>query len=209
VLPGQTASQPLRGQNLPSDSVIKTNDGQILLKVSDGSQVLIYPHTEVVLKEPSFLDPNYLKLLLGRIRAQVSKRTGGSPSFQLGTPSAVITVRGTRFWVEVNPARVTEVDVFEGVVEVSGVHQLARSIVLEPGFSTRVSLDGDPESPVPTDEIRPDVQRGGEDTNDSKSEPGRETEIPEDLTQPLGSPTPDQMQGEFPSGDQGQDGPNH
>jgi hypothetical protein len=170
VLPGQSASQPSRAQKLPAGTVIQTTSGHILLNLSDGSQVLIYAHTRVMLKQPSLLDPNYLHLLLGRIRAQISKRTGGSPSFQLGTPSAVITVRGTRFLVEVNPTQVTEVDVLEGVVEVTGVHQPARSVVLQPGFSTRVSMEGDPESPLPTDEIRPDLDRGGED--DSNSEEG-------------------------------------
>src|ERR1700724_958280 len=56
---------------------------------SDGSQVLVSPHTQVVLKQPSLFDPSYLRLLLGRIRAQISKRTGGSPSFQIGWQSGL------------------------------------------------------------------------------------------------------------------------
>jgi hypothetical protein len=168
TLPGQSASQPLRGEELPTGSIIETRSGRILVNLNDGSQILIYARTKVVLKEPSLLDPNYLHMLMGRIRAQISKRTGGSPSFQLGTPSAVVTVRGTKFFVEVNPAQVTEVDVIDGEVQVSGVHQPAKSVLLEPGFSTRVSRQGDPEGPIPTDEIRPDLDRGGEDTNDSE-----------------------------------------
>ena len=202
VLPGQSASQPSRGQQVPAGTVIQTTSGHILLNLSDGSQVLIYPHTQVVLKQPSLLDPNYLHLLLGRIRAQISKRTGGGPSFQLGTPSAVITVRGTKFLVEVNPAQVTEVDVLEGVVEVTGVHRPVRSVVLEPGFSTRVSMEGDPESPQPTEEIRPDLDRGGENMNDSKSEGA-------DRFEDRGTSNSDieQTTGESTGNDSGQNGP--
>jgi FecR-like protein len=212
VLPGQSASQPSRGQQLPAGTFIQTTSGHILLNLSDGSQALIYPHTQVALKQPSLLDPNYLHLLLGRIRAEISKRTGGSPSFQLGTPSAVITVRGTKFLVEVNSVQVTEVDVLEGVVEVTGVHQPAKSVVLQPGFSTRVSMEGDPESPLPTDEIRPDFDRGGENMNDSKSEEGDSFE---DLGDMSGSPASnsniEQATGESTreqSGQNGPDGPN-
>ena len=208
VLPGQSASQPSRGQQVPAGTVIQTTSGHILLNLSDGSQVLIYPHTQVVLKQPSLLDPNYFHLLLGRIRAQISKRTGGSPSFQLGTPSAVITVRGTRFLVEVNPAQVTEVDVLEGVVEVTGVHRPGKSVVLQPGFSTRVSMEEDPEGPLPTDEIRPDLDRERENMNeegdsfehqgDMSGSPGSDSAI----QQTTGGSTTEQ------SGQNGPDGPN-
>jgi hypothetical protein len=212
VLPGQSAREPSRGQQLPAGTVIQTTSGHILLNLSDGSQVLIYPHTQVVLKQPSLLDPNYLHLLLGRIRAQISKRTGGSTSFQLGTPSAVITVRGTKFLVEVNPAQVTEVDVLEGVVEVTGVHQPAKSVVLEPGFSTRVSIEGDPESPLPTDEIGPDLDQGAENMIDSKSEEGDRFEDRDDMSgSPASNSNIDQTTGESTreeSGQNGPDGPN-
>ena len=46
---------------------------------------------------------------------------GGSPAFQIGTPSAVISVRGTKFNVEVDRRGFTEVDVDEGVVELEAV----------------------------------------------------------------------------------------
>jgi hypothetical protein len=168
LLPGKGKSHPSKGESLPSDTIIGTNNGKLLLGLSDGSQVFISPHTQVVIKTPSTFDLNYLRLLMGRIRAEISKRTGGSPSFQLGTPSAVITVRGTKFLVEVDRSNMTEVDVQEGVVEVTGLHQPSKSVVLEPGFSTRVSIEGDPENPLPTDEIRPDSKPDNENTDDTK-----------------------------------------
>jgi hypothetical protein len=207
VMPGQSSSQPSRGQQLPAGTVIQTASGHILLNLSDGSQVLIYPYTQVVLKRPSFLDPNYLHLLLGRIRAQISKRTGGSPSFQLGTQSAIITVRGTKFLVEVNPAQVTEVDVREGVVQVTGVHQPAKSVLLEQGFSARVSMEGDPEGPLPTDEIRPDLDGGGESTEYSNSEEGNRFENQDDMSGSCGSKSTTEQTHGATTEQQGQDGP--
>jgi hypothetical protein len=124
----------------------------------------------MLLKQPAAGDWNYLELLLGRIRAQIRKRTGGAPPFQLGTSSAVIAVRGTHFDVEVNPHNVTEVDVFEGLVEVSGRHVPGPSVLLEHGFSTRVGMDTPPEPPRPTEEIRPQVERPDQEM-ESEQEP--------------------------------------
>ena len=90
------------------------------------------------------------------------KRTGGAPPFQLGTPSAVIAVRGTRFDVEVSPHQTTEVDVFEGSVEVAGVAVPGASVLVRPGYSTRVGPGGAPEPPVPTQEIRPGFEASEE-----------------------------------------------
>jgi hypothetical protein len=110
--------------------------------------------------------------------------------------------------VEVNPAQVTEVDVLEGVVEVTGVHQPGKSVVLKPGFSTRVSMQGDPEGPLPTEEIRPDLDRERENMNeegdgfehqgDLSGRPGSDSAI----QQTAGGSTKEQ------SGQDGPDGPN-
>ncbi len=158
-LPGQPASNPLRGEQLPAGTILDTGGGRLLLRLSDGSEVLIRPHTRLQLQQPSLSYPSYFQLLLGRVRALINKRTGGAVPFELGTPSAVIAVRGTQFDVEVNRRNVTEVDVIDGLVEVSGRNPAWGSVLLEPGFSTRVGLDSGPEQPEPTNEIRPEVER--------------------------------------------------
>ena len=171
-LPGQSASNPLRGEQLPAGTTLDTGSGRLLLRLADGSEVLVRSHTRLQLQQPSLTDPSYLQLLLGRIRALINKRTGGTVPFELGTPSAVIAVRGTEFDVEVNRRNVTEVDVVDGLVEVSGRSPGAGSVLLEPGFSTRVGLDSGPEQPEPTNEIRPEVERAepGENEINGKSE---------------------------------------
>ena len=158
-LPGQSPSNPLRGEQLPAGTILDTGSGRMLLRLRDGSEVLVRAHTRLQVRQPSLTDPSYFQLLLGRIRALINKRTGGAVPFELGTPSAVIAVRGTQFDVEVNSRNVTEVDVVDGLVEVHGRNAGAVSVLLEAGFSTRVGLGSDPEQPEPTNEIRPEVER--------------------------------------------------
>src|SRR5467141_1473933 len=171
-LPGQLPSNPLRGEQLPPGTILDTGSGRLLLRLSDGSEVIVRAHTRLQVQQPSLTDPSYFQLLLGRIRALINKRTGGAVPFELGTPSAVIAVRGTQFDVEVNSRSVTEVDVVDGLVEVYGRNATGGSVLLEPGFSTRVGMDSGPEQPEPTNEMRPEVERPepGENEMSGKSE---------------------------------------
>jgi len=171
-LPGQLPSNPLRGEQLPPGTILDTGSGRLLLRLSDGSEVIVRAHTKLLVQQPSLTDPSFFQLLLGRIRALINKRTGGAVPFELGTPSAVIAVRGTQFDVEVNSRSVTEVDVVDGLVEVYGRNATGGSVLLEPGFSTRVGMDSGPEQPEPTNEMRPEVERPepGENEMSGKSE---------------------------------------
>jgi hypothetical protein len=159
-LPGQGATVPSREQVLPSETVITTKGGRMLLQLEDGSQILVYDHTRVVLKQPVATNWQRLQLLLGKIKAEIQKRTGGSPPFKLGTPSAVITVRGTRFFVQVDKHRVTRVTVEEGVVEVESAKRVGKPLQIKAGFSTRVKEDSDPD---------PAQQAPGQQREDSNS----------------------------------------
>ncbi len=114
-----------------------------------------------MVQQPTPTDRGYFQLLLGRIRAVINKRTGGAPPFELGTPSAVIAVRGTQFEVEVDQRLETEVDVIEGLVEVIG-RQSGKSVLVAPGSSTRVGMNTPPETPRPTVEMRPNMANLGE-----------------------------------------------
>ncbi len=158
-LPGTSMSWPTRGQVLPSGTVLDTGDGRLVLVLrTDESQIVVQPHTRLMVREPAPGNWNAVEILLGRVRAYIRKRTGGAPPFEMGTPSAVIAVRGTRFDVEVNRAGVSEVDVFDGLVEVASSTIPGSSVLVSPGFSTRVGIGTPPETPVPTGEIRPGVE---------------------------------------------------
>ena len=157
-LPGTNMLAPKRGQVLTAGTTVETGDGRLMLVLrTDESEILVQPHTRLIVIEAAPSNWNALEVVIGRIRAYIRKRTGGAPPFQMGTPSAVIAVRGTRFDVEVNRQGVSEVDVFEGLVEVANPALSGSSVLVSPGFSTRVGIGTPPEPPVPTYEIRPSV----------------------------------------------------
>lgn len=158
-LPGAAASHPARGQALPEGTVVDTRDGRLVLVLrNDESEILVQPYTRLILQVPQPGNWDTLQIILGKVRAYIRKRTGGAPPFQIGTPSAVIAVRGTRFDVEVNASGVSQIDVFDGLVEVGSATIPGVSVLVSPGMSTRVGVDTAPEPPVPTQEIRPDVE---------------------------------------------------
>ncbi len=158
-LPSASVSNPKRGQVLSAGTVIETVNGRLVMVLrSDESEILVQPHTRLIIVEPAPGNWNALEIILGQVRAYIRKRTGGAASFQMGTPSAVIAVRGTRFDVEVNRYQVSEVDVFDGLVEVGSRINSGTSVLVSPGFSTRVGVGTAPETPVPTRELRPGVE---------------------------------------------------
>lgn len=158
-LPAQAFAAPVRGEILPPETTVNTEDGRLLLKLADGSDVLVRAHTKLLLKQPETSGWKYFQLLMGRVRTQIQKRMGGSPAFQIGTPSAVISVRGTKFDVEVDRRGFTEVDVDEGVVELEAVTGRGQSVMITAGFSSRVGMEGGPEVPRPTQDLRPQLDR--------------------------------------------------
>src|SRR5258707_3946943 len=158
-LPAHAFAAPLRGEVLPPDTTVSTEDGRLLLKLSDGSDVLVRPHTKLLLKQPEASGWKYFQILVGRVRTQIQKRIGGAPAFQIGTPSAVISVRGTKFDVEVDRRGFTEVDVDEGVVKMEAVTGRGESVMITAGFSSRVGMETGPEVPRPTQDLRPRLDR--------------------------------------------------
>ncbi|HEX3091025.1 MAG TPA: FecR family protein [Candidatus Angelobacter sp.] len=158
-LPAQAFAAPVRGEVLPPDTTVNTDEGRLLLKLSDGSDVLVRPHTKLLLKQPEASGWKYFQIMIGRVRTQIQKRMGGSPAFQIGTPSAVISVRGTKFDVEVDHRGFTEVDVDEGVVELEAVTGRGTSVMITAGFSSRVGMETGPEVPRPTQDLRPQLDR--------------------------------------------------
>jgi FecR protein len=168
-LPHQASSAPTRGQVLPPESIISSEDGRLLLRLEDGSEVLVHPHTRLVLKQSSSTNWERLHLWLGRIRVAIQKRVGGAPSFEIGTPSAVISVRGTRFTVQVDQHHVTSVDVEEGVVELKNAKGIGAPVLVTAGASSRVGEDSSPEPAHPTPgpqshgaDQKNDVTKGGD-----------------------------------------------
>jgi len=162
-LPHQGINTPSRGLVLPAETLISTqDDGRMLLRLADGSNLLVRSNTRLVLKQPEAGAWRYVQLMIGHVRAEIQKRLGGAPGFQIGTPSAVISVRGTSFDVEVNRTGITEVDVHEGVVQLDSAKGMGESVLIRAGFSSRVGFEAGPESPRPTHDMRPELDRPGQ-----------------------------------------------
>jgi FecR protein len=164
-LPARALGAPIRGEVLPPETTVSTDDGRLLLKLADGSDILVRPHTRLVLKQPEASGWKYFQMLIGRVRTSIQKRMGGTPAFEIGTPSAVISVRGTRFDVEVDRRGYTQVDVEEGVVQLEAASGRGESVLITAGFSSRVGMETGPEVPRPTHELRPQLDRPGKDKN--------------------------------------------
>ena len=145
--PDGASLSPARGMVLAAETIIDTGKGSALLNLQDGSQLLVKAHSHVVLKAPNQGAGYALELTIGRIVARVKKRLGNAPSFRMGTPTAVITVRGTRFQVEVDKRQRTSVEVYEGIVEVRGLGVGLRGagVMLRPGYMTHVEANRNPD----------------------------------------------------------------
>jgi ferric-dicitrate binding protein FerR (iron transport regulator) len=135
------------GMILVAETTIETDKGNVLLELQDGSQVLVKPHSRVVLKSPDQGKGYFFELFLGKVVNKIQKRLGSTPSFRMGTPTAVITVRGTRFEVEVTRKLRTYVTVYEGIVEVAGFMGTGPPVLLRPGYFTGVDRDREPTQP--------------------------------------------------------------
>jgi hypothetical protein len=159
-LPTQSLVPASREMILPSGSSIQTKKGSVLLSLQDGSEVLVKGNSSVLLKSPTESDHRFFEVLVGKIRAAVKKRLQGAPSFRLGTPTAVITVRGTQFEVAVKKNLSTEVTVYEGLVEVAGVGYQGAPRLLGPGFFINVPPTGVPSHPRRMIQNDDSLQRG-------------------------------------------------
>ncbi len=137
---------------LDPETRIDTHKGSLLLTLQDGSQVLIEPNSSVVLKVPDQSGGKYIQEIFGKVLAKIQKRLGVTPSFRMGTPTAVISVRGTQFEVNVTRAGKTTVEVYEGVVQVQGIAGFGPSVMLKPGYQTQVEPSGQPEPPTEIEE---------------------------------------------------------
>lgn len=102
----------------------------------DGSRIEIGPNGNFAVQESS-PQRNSVVMSLGSMRAWVTK--GLSRQFRVRTPTAVCSVRGTEFGVEVTPAG-TSVQMFEGVLAVAD--NAGNEVLIKEGQSIKVDDKG-------------------------------------------------------------------
>ena len=115
------------------ETVITGPDGYARFQLSDGSVFEVYANSKVVFREtPGLTD--LLDLFIGRVKVFIEHSKGPNPK-DVKTPTAVISVRGTVFDVEVQNADGTFVTLDDGVVDVRNLTAPGPSVLLKPGES--------------------------------------------------------------------------
>lgn len=124
----------------PRQIIISGADGFAVLELSDGSKFEVFANSKVIFRDNPGNWKDLLDVLMGRVKVYIQK-LGGQPNInRVRTPTAVISVRGTVFNVDVEDEDATTlVMVEEGQVWVQHA-MLPRGSpkVLNPGEWVRV-----------------------------------------------------------------------
>lgn len=123
----------LEGASLsPGDTVATGYGGRALLRLADGSEVRVFPNSELYVKE---LGTSYTGGVISRFRcgfgalfAKVRKMTARESTFQVETPLMTLGVRGTAFQMVFDPKQGGNVAVGEGAVELKRTLQRADAL---------------------------------------------------------------------------------
>ncbi len=118
----------------PTQIVITGPDGSAIFQIADGSTVEVFPNSRFVFRETMGDWRDLLRVFMGRVRVEI-QHLGGQPNpNKVRTATAVISVRGTIFDVEVEDSDgTTLVAVEEGRVQVQHVLQPGAPKILNPG----------------------------------------------------------------------------
>lgn len=116
------------------ETIVTGPDGYARFQLADGSTFEVYSNSKVVFREtPGITD--LLDLLIGRVKVFIEHSKGPNPK-DVKTPTAVISVRGTVFDVEVQDAEgTTFVTLDDGLVDVRNLTAPGPSVLLRPGES--------------------------------------------------------------------------
>jgi hypothetical protein len=123
----------------PQQVIVTGQDGYGLFQVSDGSTFEVFPKSKVVFRPNRGDWKEIIEVWLGKIRVQIEHAGGLPNNNKVRTPSAVISVRGTIFDVEVEDEEGTTLVVDEeGQVEVRHLLKTGNAVVLNPTEYIRI-----------------------------------------------------------------------
>jgi len=129
------------GSSIDQKQLIVTGpDGFAKCQVlSDGSTFEVYPNSKVVFRETSGDWKHLLNVFIGRVKVFIQHAPGVANPNNVTSPTAVISVRGTIFDVQVQDEDgTTFVTVDEGEVGVRNLTAPGESAILHPGDSITV-----------------------------------------------------------------------
>ncbi len=128
------------GQTVQAGQAIVTGaDGYAQLSLPDGSVLEVFPDSRLIFRANRVNWRDLLDIYLGKVRLQIQHLTSDAPPLRVTSPTAVISVRGTVFDVEVDAAQETVVSVENGTVSVR--HRLlpGNEVFVESGQTLRVA----------------------------------------------------------------------
>ena len=119
--------------------VIKTGpDGYAKFQVSDGSTFEVFPNSEVTFRKTYGIG-DLLNVWMGKVKVYIQHFPGVPNPNNVTTPTALISVRGTIFDVEVQDLDgTTFVTLDEGLVDVRHLRVVSGVVRLNPGESIQV-----------------------------------------------------------------------
>jgi ferric-dicitrate binding protein FerR (iron transport regulator) len=123
----------------PKQVIIAGPDGFARFQVSDGSTFDVFPNSKTIFRDNPGNWKDLLDVVIGRVKVHIEKLNGQPNNSKVHTPTAIISVRGTTFDVDVEDEDATTlVMVEEGQVAVE--HQLLYTgpKLLNPGEWVRV-----------------------------------------------------------------------
>jgi hypothetical protein len=131
--------------------VIKTGvDGYAKFQVSDGSTFEVFPNSEVTFRKTYGIG-DLLNVWMGKVKVYIQHLPGIPNPNNVTTPTALISVRGTVFDVEVQDLDgTTFVTLDEGIVDVRHLRVSSGVVRLNPGESIQV-LPNSPLVPLARD----------------------------------------------------------
>jgi hypothetical protein len=128
-----------------SDKIRCDRASSVVINTETGHKIQIWPGSEVSIDEVDSAESRF-SLAFGRIRSWV-KKLKRNEKYEVRTPVAVCSVRGTDFDVELTPDNKTRVQVYDGVVA-AREEMTGREVTLNPGEFTQIIENEPPSQPA-------------------------------------------------------------
>jgi hypothetical protein len=124
----------------PKQIIVTGDDGYAKFQLADGSTFEVFKNTKAVFRDTAGWT-EMLNVLIGRVKVYIEHKNGPNPQ-RVTTQTAVISVRGTVFYVDVEDDDATTfVSVDEGIVNVRHQRFGGNGVELHTGDSIRVFKD--------------------------------------------------------------------